>query len=45
MKKEYRSFLLLSLVSAYLLGSIFAVAEAQNAPAAVKQTRWSDPAT
>src|SRR5436190_18269884 len=43
MRKHYR-FLLLSLVPAFLLGSEFAVVQAQNAPA-VKQSRWSDPAT
>src|SRR5262245_59489404 len=44
MRKQYRLFLLLSLVPAFLLGSVFAVVQAQNAPA-VKQSRWSDPAT
>jgi G8 domain-containing protein len=45
MRKQYR-FLLLSLVPAFLLGSVFAVVQAQNAGTpAVKQTRWSDPAT
>src|SRR5919198_213955 len=44
MKKRYRLFLLWSLVPAFLLGSVFAVVQAQNAPA-VKQSRWSDPAT
>src|SRR5262245_22575300 len=44
MRKRYRLFLLLSLVPAFLLGSVFAVVQAQNAPA-VKQSRWSDPAT
>src|SRR5215510_6534930 len=43
MRKRYRLLLLLSLVPAFLLGSVFAV-QAQNAPA-VKQSRWSDPAT
>src|SRR5882672_10399362 len=43
MRKRYRLFLLLSLVPAFLLGSVFAVVQAQNAPA-VKQSRWSDPA-
>jgi len=39
-------FLLASLLQAFLLGSVFAVVHAQNAGApAVKQTRWSDPAT
>jgi len=44
MRKRYRLFLLLSLVPGFLLGSVFAVVQAQNAPA-VKQSRWSDPAT
>src|SRR5262245_62495289 len=44
MRKRYRLFLLLSLVPAFLLGSVFAVVQAQNAPA-VKQSRWSDRAT
>src|SRR5437016_4589754 len=43
MRKQYR-FLLVSLVPALLLGSVFAVVQAQNAPA-VKQSRWSDAAT
>ena len=46
MRKRYRSFLLVSLVSAFLLGSAFAVVQAQNAgSSAAKQTNWSDPAT
>ena len=46
MTKTHRSFLLVSLVSALLLGSVIAVVQAQNAgsPAAT-QARWSDPAT
>src|SRR5438067_4076872 len=44
MRKRYRLFLLLSLVPAFLFGSVSAVVQAQNAPA-VKQSRWSDPAT
>jgi cell migration-inducing and hyaluronan-binding protein len=45
MRKQYR-FLLVSLVPALLLGSVFAVFQAQNAGTpAVKQARWSDPAT
>ena len=45
MRKQYR-FLLVSLVPALLLGSVFAVVQAQNAgTSAVKQARWSDPAT
>jgi cell migration-inducing and hyaluronan-binding protein len=44
--KPRRSFLLLSLLSALLLGSVFAVVQAQNAGApAGSQMRWSDPAT
>ena len=44
MRKQYRSFLLASLLPAFLLVSVFAVVQAQNAgsPAA---SRWSDPAT
>src|SRR5436190_1805138 len=45
--KRHRSFLLASLLP-ILLGSVFAVVQAQNAGApavAVTQTRWSDPAT
>ena len=44
MRKQHRSFLLASLVPAFLLVSVFAVVQAQNAgsPAA---SRWSDPAT
>ena len=46
MSKQHRSFLLASLLPAFLLGSVFAVVQAQNAGApAVRQTRWSDPAT
>src|SRR5688572_23655714 len=46
MMKRFRSFLLVSLVPALLLGSLFAVVQAQNAgtPAA-RQARWSDAAT
>jgi len=43
-KKKNRSFLLMALISASLLGSAFAVLQGQTAPAA-KQTRWSDAAT
>ena len=44
--KQHRSFLLASLVPAFLLVSVFAVVQAQNAGSpAVKATRWSDPAT
>src|SRR6185369_7606531 len=46
MTKQYRFFFLVSLVPAFLLGSVFAVVQAQNAGTpAVKQSRWSDPAT
>ena len=46
MSKQHRSFLLASLVPAFLLGSVFAVVQAQNAGSpAARQTRWSDPAT
>src|SRR6188508_2906098 len=46
MIKRCRSFLLVSLVAAFLLGSLFAVVQAQNAgSSAVRQARWSDPAT
>src|SRR6187431_3081787 len=45
MRKQYR-VLLVSLVPALLLGSVFAVVQAQNAGTpAVKQARWSDAAT
>src|SRR6187549_924929 len=44
--KRHRLFLLAALLPAFLLGSLFAVVQAQNAGApAVRQTRWSDPAT
>src|SRR6059058_1692400 len=46
MRKQYRLFLLLSLVPAFLFGSVSTVVQAQNAGTpAVKQSRWSDPAT
>ena len=46
MSKQHRSFLLASLLPAFLLVSVFAVVQAQNAGApAVRQARWSDPAT
>ena len=46
MRKRYRLFLLVSLVPAFLFGSVSAVVQAQNAGTpAVKQSRWSDPAT
>jgi hypothetical protein len=46
MRKKNRSFLLMSLVSASLLVSVFTIVQAQSpaAPAA-KATKWSDPAT
>ena len=46
MTKRYRSFLLVSLLPAFVLGSVFAVVQAQDAglPAA-RPTTWSDPAT
>ena len=46
MRKKNRSFLLMSLLSASLLVSMFTIAQAQSpaAPAA-KATKWSDPAT
>ena len=46
MSKRHRSFLLASLLPAFLLGGVFAVVHAQEGKApAVKQTRWSDAAT
>jgi hypothetical protein len=46
MTKRYRSFLLVSLVPAFLLGSVFAVVQAQDAGSpAARPTNWSDPAT
>jgi len=46
MRKKNRSFLLMSLISASLLVSAFAVVQAQNSGApAGKATNWSDPAT
>ena len=46
MSKQHRSFLLVSLVTAFLLASIFAVVQAQEGKSpAVKQARWSDAAT
>ena len=46
MRKRNRSFLLMSLISASLLVSVFTIVQAQSpaAPAA-KATNWSDPAT
>ena len=46
MRKKNRSFLLMSLISASLLVSVFTIVQAQNAGApAAKATKWSDPAT
>src|SRR5262249_4892528 len=46
MRKQYRLFLLLSLVSAFLFSSVSAAVQAQNAGTpAVKPSRWSDSAT
>jgi cell migration-inducing and hyaluronan-binding protein len=46
MSKKNRAFLLMSVIAAFLLVSVFAVVQAQNAgtPAA-KPTNWSDPAS
>jgi cell migration-inducing and hyaluronan-binding protein len=44
--KRHRSFLLGALLSAFLLGSVFTVVQAQNAgSAAARPTNWSAPAT
>src|SRR5574342_868867 len=44
--KRHRSFLLASLLPAFLIVSVFAVVHAQEGKSpAVKQTRWSDAAT
>ncbi len=46
MRKKNRSFLLMSLISASLLVSVFTIVQAQSpAAAAAKATNWSDPAT
>ncbi len=45
MSKRNRSFLLVSLVPAFVLASVFAAAQAQNAGSAAKPMNWSDPAT
>jgi hypothetical protein len=46
MRKKNRSFLLMSLISASLLVSVFTIVQAQSPAApAVKATNWSDPAT
>ena len=46
MRKKNRSFLLMSLISASLLVSVFTIVQAQNSgAAAAKATKWSDAAT
>ena len=45
MSRKNRSILLYSLVPAFVLGSVFAVVQAQNAGAPAKPTNWSDPAS
>jgi cell migration-inducing and hyaluronan-binding protein len=46
MSKKNRSFLVVSLFPLVLLGSVFAVVQAQEGKTpAIKQTRWSEPAT
>ena len=46
MRKKNRSFLLMSLISASLLVSVFTIAQAQSpAVPAARATNWSDPAT
>jgi cell migration-inducing and hyaluronan-binding protein len=46
MSKKNRSFLIVSLFPLVLLGSVFAVVQAQEGTTpAIKQTLWSDPAT
>ena len=46
MRKKNRSFLLMALISASLLVSVFTIVQAQNSGAtAAKATKWSDPAT
>src|SRR5215469_15642980 len=46
MRKKNRSFLLMALLSASLLVSVFPIVQAQNSGAtAAKATKWSDPAT
>ena len=46
MRKKNRSFLLMALLSASLLVSMFTILQAQNSGAtAAKATKWSDPAT
>src|SRR5262245_43891054 len=45
MRKKNRSFLLMSVISASLLVSVFTIVQAQNSGAAAKATKWSEPAT
>src|SRR6202042_3224885 len=46
MRKKNRSFLLMSLISASLLVSVFTIVQAQSpAATAAKATKWSDAAT
>ena len=46
MRKNNRSLLLMSLIAASLLVSVFTIVQAQNSgAAAAKATKWSDPAT
>ena len=46
MRKNNRSFLLMSLISVSLLVSVFTIVQAQSpAATAAKATKWSDPAT
>ena len=46
MRKKNRSFLLMALISASLLVSVFTIVQAQSSAApAAKATKWSDPAT
>ena len=45
MSKKNRSVFLVSLVPAFLLGGVFAVAQAQTAGPAATPTNWSDPAS
>ena len=45
MSTKNRSFLLSALIPAFLLVSVFAVVQAQNAGSSAKPTNWSDPAT
>jgi hypothetical protein len=43
--RPYRSFLLASLLPAFLIVGVFAVVQAQGQSPAASATRWSDPAT